>query len=134
MSTLVAEKSLIEVVESILLEAIARGSSTIRLIHSPTEKELQVFEKIGTDIFVITQRFSDRLTASIIARLKIMAQVSISEHHIVQIGHTDVPFGTDNAKARKPIRVIVIPTLPGEGYPSREEIVIQILNAIPPAA
>ncbi len=134
MSTPVAEKSLIEVVESILLEAIARGSSTIRFVHNPAAKELWVFEKIGTENFVITQQFSERLTASVMARLKIMAQISISEHHIVQIGHTDVPFGTCNATARKPIRVIVLPTLPSEGYPSREEIVIQILNAVPPAA
>ncbi len=119
-------KSLLEIIDDILLSAIVREVSLLRIAHNPATHELQIWEKIGTGPFEVREAMSERLVAPVVARLKIMARMSISDHHSVQQGIYDFAFGTEFSIAIKKIGIICLPTTSNGGY--GEEIVV-VLNS-----
>jgi len=111
-----------EIVDNILLTAIVRKASLLRVVHNPVENRLQIWEKIGNEPLQVQDTMNGLLTASIITRLKIIGGLSITDHHSVQQGIYEFNFGTAFSVGSKKIGIICIPTISNGGC--GEEIVV----------
>ena len=109
------DQSVVSRVEALLRDAIEHGASDIHL--EPTRDELCVRFRI--DGVLINQKpFSAELSASIIARLKILAGMNIAERRIPQDGK----FHVTHANNEIDVRISTFPCLYGE------KMVIRILD------
>jgi type II secretory ATPase GspE/PulE/Tfp pilus assembly ATPase PilB-like protein len=112
---------LIQTVFGIIADGIKRDAMSIRIRVG--KKHLEVFEKKESNgPMEQVARASLRLSTSVIARLKIIGNLSISEHRRVQIGSYNFNFDGTPAISRK-VRVICIPDLNGN-----EEIIIDLVH------
>lgn len=116
------QKSLLETIDGLLLEAISRNASCIRIRYNPKMNELQLWESIDHGPLVLRTILGDRWATSIISRLKIMGGMFVSEHRRVQQGFYNFTFGTELSKTNKLIGIICLPTIPDDG--SGDEIVL----------
>jgi len=113
--TVVDDESVVARVDALLKHAIEHRASDIHL--EPTRDELRVRFRID-GILVDQQPFSASLTASIIARLKILANMDSAERRIPQDGK----FHSMHAGNEVDIRVSTFPCLHGE------KMVVRILD------
>jgi type II secretory ATPase GspE/PulE/Tfp pilus assembly ATPase PilB-like protein len=113
--TVVDDESVVARVDALLKHAIEHRASDIHL--EPTRDELRVRFRID-GILVDQQPFSSVLTASIIARLKILANMDSAERRIPQDGK----FHLMHAGNEVDIRVSTFPCLHGE------KMVVRILD------
>ncbi len=113
--TMVDEESVVARVDALLKNAIEHRASDIHL--EPTRDELRVRFRID-GILVDQQPLSSALTASIIARLKILANMDSAERRIPQDGK----FHLMHANNEVDIRVSTFPCLHGE------KMVVRILD------
>ncbi|MDR2980974.1 MAG: Flp pilus assembly complex ATPase component TadA, partial [Puniceicoccales bacterium] len=106
---------IIRYVNLLITEAIKRRASDIHL--EPLEKRFRVRYRID-GVLQEVENPPKRLQASIISRLKLMAEVSLAEKRIPQDGRIQVKAGTKEID----LRVSVLPTVYGES------IVMRILD------
>lgn len=103
-----ADAPIIKLVHSLIAQAVAKGASDIHITpqEGDTEVELRVD---GVLLKVATIR--RRLTAGVISRIKIMADLDISERRKPQDGR----FAVTVDSSRVDIRVVTLPLMGGEG-------------------
>lgn len=106
---------IIKYVNLLITEAIKRRASDIHM--EPLEKRFRVRYRID-GVLQEVENPPKRLQASIIARLKLMAEVSLAEKRIPQDGRIQVKVGDKDVD----LRVSVLPTVYGES------IVMRILD------
>ncbi|MBI5770401.1 MAG: Flp pilus assembly complex ATPase component TadA, partial [Verrucomicrobia bacterium] len=110
-----ADAPIIKLVHQVILEAIHRRASDIHL--EPLEKRFRVRYRID-GVLIEVENPPKRLQASIISRLKIMANISIAEKRIPQDGRIQIGVGGKQLD----LRVSSLPTAHGES------IVMRILD------
>ena len=110
-----SEAPIIRYVHRLITEAVKRRASDIHL--EPLEKKFRVRFRID-GILIEVENPPKRLQAAILARIKIMASISIAEKRIPQDGR--IPLKT--AQKEIDLRVSTIPTVYGES------IVMRILD------
>jgi len=101
------EAPIIKLVNAIIAEAVKRDASDIHI--EPQEKELIVRFRID-GILRIFQRFPKRIQDAVIARIKIMANMDISERRRPQDGRIRIVIN----KRKIDLRVSTLPTIYGE--------------------
>ncbi|HSR70640.1 MAG TPA: type IV-A pilus assembly ATPase PilB [Acidobacteriota bacterium] len=114
------EAPIIKLVNLILAEAIRQGASDIHI--EPYEKEFRVRYRIDGVLFIVMNppvKFKD----AIISRIKIMANLDISERRLPQDGRIKMRISQHGRKKEIDLRVSSLPTLFGE------KIVMRILDA-----
>ncbi len=110
------EKSVVDVVDSMLQEAMARKASDIHL--EPAEKELRVRFRVD-GMLQPGKSFSKDMEATVIARVKILAKLNITETRLPQDGH----IGFDYGGRKIDLRVSTLPIIWGE------KVVLRILDS-----
>jgi len=110
------EKGVIETVELLLQEAQSRGASDIHL--EPEEKVLRVRYRVD-GMMQEAKTFPKDLESSVIARVKIMAKIDITESRLPQDGHLRFNYGGHAVD----VRVSTLPTVHGE------KIVLRLLDS-----
>ena len=111
----VQDKPLVKLVDSIIAEAIKRGCSDIHI--ETYEKNIRVRYRLDGDLHEMSP-LPFKYKAAIVSRMKIMADLDISERRLPQDGRIKVKFG-DRAVD---LRVSVLPTIFGE------KVVMRILD------
>jgi type IV pilus assembly protein PilB len=111
----VQDKPLVKLVDSIIADAIHRGCSDIHL--ETYEKKIRVRYRLDGDLQEMSP-LPFKYRAAIVSRVKIMADLDISERRLPQDGRIKVKFG-DRAVD---LRVSVLPTIFGE------KVVMRILD------
>jgi type IV pilus assembly protein PilB len=111
----VQDKPLVKLVDSIIADAIRRGCSDIHL--ETYEKKIRVRYRLDGDLQEMSP-LPYKYRAAIVSRVKIMADLDISERRLPQDGRIKVRFG-DRAVD---LRVSVLPTIFGE------KVVMRILD------
>ncbi|HIO42298.1 MAG TPA: type II/IV secretion system protein [Aquifex sp.] len=120
-SPVATEAPLIKLVNAILLEGVKRGASDIHI--EPQEKQVVIRFRID-GILRIFQRFPARIKDAIIARIKVMAKLDISERRRPQDGRMRVII-----QGRKiDFRVSTLPTIYGEKVVLRIQEAEKYLN------
>ncbi len=103
------EGGLIELVDAIIKGAILNGSKLVRF-SNPSRKKVNVYESDGHEPLRRTAHFPLRLRSSVVARLKIMANVSISVHRMAQTGTINFQLTGE----MKEVKMMCIPTIKGD--------------------
>ena len=111
-----AEAPVVKLVNLILLDAIKKGASDIHV--EPYEKEFRVRFRIDGVLYEVMKP-PMKLKNAIISRLKIMAELDISERRLPQDGRIKLKLGKGK---EMDFRVSVCPTLFGE------KVVMRILD------
>lgn len=111
----VQDKPLVKLVDKIIMDAITRGASDIHI--ETYEKLLRVRYRVDGQLRE-TPPLPFRYRAAIVSRLKIMADLDISERRLPQDGRIKVKMG----KRAIDLRVSVLPTIFGE------KVVMRILD------
>ena len=111
----VQDKPLVKLVDKIILDAITRGASDIHI--ETYEKILRVRYRVDGQLRE-TPPLPFKYRAAIVSRLKIMADLDISERRLPQDGRIKIKI----AKRAIDLRVSVLPTIYGE------KVVMRILD------
>lgn len=111
----VQDKPLVKLVDSIIAEAIRKGCSDIHI--ETYEKNIRVRYRLDGDLHEMSP-LPFKYRAAIVSRVKIMADLDISERRLPQDGRIKVKLG-DRAVD---LRVSVLPTIFGE------KVVMRILD------
>ena len=111
----VQDKPLVKLVDGIIMEAIRRGASDIHI--ESYEKRIRVRYRIDGDL-VETEPLPFKYRAAIVSRVKIMADLDISERRLPQDGRIKIKVG----KRAVDLRVSALPTMFGE------KVVMRILD------
>jgi len=111
----VQDKPLVKLVDKIIMDAITRGASDIHI--ETYEKVLRVRYRVDGQLLE-TPPLPFKYRAAIVSRLKIMADLDISERRLPQDGRIKVKMG----KRAIDLRVSVLPTIFGE------KVVMRILD------
>jgi type II secretory ATPase GspE/PulE/Tfp pilus assembly ATPase PilB-like protein len=119
----VSENTLVRLVNKIIIEAHAQGASDIHIESNGDKSDTRIrFRKDGDleDYLALPQAFSN----SLVSRIKIMAELNISEHRHPQDGKID--FGRHGPLSIE-LRVAIIPTAN-----ALEDVVLRILGGAEP--
>jgi type IV pilus assembly protein PilB len=111
----VQDKPLVKLVDSIIADAIRRGCSDIHI--ETYEKKIRVRYRLDGDLHEMSP-LPFKYRAAIVSRVKIMADLDISERRLPQDGRIKVKFGDRPVD----LRVSVLPTIFGE------KVVMRILD------
>jgi len=111
----VQDKPLVKLVDSIISEAVRKGASDIHI--ETYEKKIRVRYRVDGSLLEISS-LPFKYRAAIVSRVKIMADLDISERRLPQDGRIKVKIG-DRAVD---LRVSVLPTIFGE------KVVMRILD------
>jgi type IV pilus assembly protein PilB len=111
----VQDKPLVKLVDSIISEAIRKGASDIHI--ETYEKKIRVRYRIDGSLLEMSP-LPFKYRAAIVSRVKIMAELDISERRLPQDGRIKIKIG-DRAVD---LRVSVLPTIFGE------KVVMRILD------
>ncbi len=111
----VQDKPLVKLVDSIITEAVRKGASDIHI--ETYEKRLRLRYRIDGDLIEMSP-LPFKYRAAIVSRVKIMADLDISERRLPQDGRIKIKIG-DRAID---LRVSVLPTIFGE------KVVMRILD------
>jgi type IV pilus assembly protein PilB len=98
----------IKLVHSIIAEAVDQGASDIHI--DPGEVEMRVLFRVD-GVLAQTATLKRSMAASVISRVKIMAEMDISERRVPQDGR----FALTVAGRRVDVRVTTLPLVYGEG-------------------
>jgi len=121
----VSENTLVKLVNKIIIEAHAQGASDIHIESNPGKSDTCIrFRKDGDleDYLQLPQAYCNAL----VSRIKIMAELNISEHRHPQDGKIDF---TKHGPLPIELRVAIIPTAN-----SLEDVVLRILGGAEPLA
>ncbi len=109
------EAPAVKLVHSIIAQAVERGASDIH--WNPETSEMQVLFRID-GIPTQAATLSRTMSASVISRIKVMANLNIAERRVSQDGRLTLSIGD----RRVDIRIVTLPLINGEG------IVMRILD------
>jgi type IV pilus assembly protein PilB len=98
----------IKLVHSIIADAIEQGASDIHI--DPGERDMHVLFRID-GVLALTSTLKRSLASSVISRVKIMAEMDISERRVPQDGR----FALSVGGRRVDVRVTTLPLVYGEG-------------------
>jgi type IV pilus assembly protein PilB len=115
MQSMVEDKPLVRLVDSILSEAINKKASDVHI--EAYEKKVRVRYRIDGELVEVSQ-IPFKYRAAIVSRVKIMADLDISERRLPQDGRIKVRLG----ERAIDLRVSVLPTIFGE------KVVMRILD------
>lgn len=118
----VADSAVVKLANQMLLDAYRRGASDVHVEPNPGGQNARVRFRIDGDC-VLYQELPSRLSKPLVARLKIMARVDISEHRKPQDGSIRI----DLEGERLELRLVTIPTVEGT-----EDVVLRILATSKP--
>jgi type II secretory ATPase GspE/PulE/Tfp pilus assembly ATPase PilB-like protein len=124
-STVVAEadSALVRLINSVIAEAIARRASDIHIETAESPRHVRIRLRIDGEMLPFVE-LPARLRFAIVARLKIMAELDISEHRRPQDGKIDFArFGGSHVE----LRVVTVPTSRG-----LEDVVLRLLSGLKP--
>ncbi|HUH80036.1 MAG TPA: ATPase, T2SS/T4P/T4SS family [Solirubrobacteraceae bacterium] len=102
----------IKLVHSIVAQAAQQGASDIHI--NPEEGDTQVMYRVD-GVLMPAATIRRRMSASVVSRVKIMAELDISERRVPQDGR----FGLTVDGRRVDIRVVTLPLVHGEGVVMR---------------
>jgi len=111
-----AEKGIIETVELLFREAQSRGASDIHV--EPEERALRVRYRVD-GMMQEAKNFPKEFESSIIARIKIMSKIDITETRLPQDGHLRFNYGGQAVD----VRVSTLPLVHGE------KVVLRLLDS-----
>jgi type II secretory ATPase GspE/PulE/Tfp pilus assembly ATPase PilB-like protein len=118
-----SENALVRLINSMIREAIARRASDIHIETGEPPNEVRVRLRIDGDLVPFID-LPPALRFAIVSRIKIMADLDISEHRKPQDGKIDFSrFGG----AHTELRVVTVPTSHG-----LEDVVLRLLSGLRP--
>ncbi|MDO8651981.1 MAG: ATPase, T2SS/T4P/T4SS family [Undibacterium sp.] len=112
---LAKQAPLVQLVNSIILEAINQRASDIHI--RPSEKTFELLYRVDGSLLSIRQ-FKNSLLPAVVSRIKILSSLNIAEHRLAQDGRIRIKDQSQSVD----LRVSIIPVQYGES------IVIRILN------
>ncbi len=114
-----AQAPIIKLVNIVLAESLRRDASDIHL--EPYEGEFRVRFRVDGILYTV-MRPPFRLREAVVSRLKIMANLDISERRLPQDGRIKINFSRAGTRKRIDFRVSTLPTLFGE------KVVLRVLD------
>jgi len=118
-----ADSALVRLINSAILEAIARRASDIHVETADAPRHVRIRLRIDGEMLPFVE-LPARLRFAVVARLKIMAELDISEHRRPQDGKIDFArFGGPHVE----LRVVTVPTSRG-----LEDVVLRLLGGLRP--
>ncbi|HEX7640150.1 MAG TPA: GspE/PulE family protein [Burkholderiaceae bacterium] len=120
-----ADSALVRLVNSTISEAIARRASDIHIETADAPRHVRIRLRIDGEMLPFIE-LPARLRLAIVARIKVMADLDISEHRRPQDGKIDFArFGGPHVE----LRVVTVPTARG-----LEDVVLRLLSGLRPRA
>ena len=121
-----SDNTLVRLINTMIIEASMRGASDIHVEVQPHRAKVRIrFRKDG--ILAPYLELPHTYRSALVARLKIMANLDISEHRKPQDGKID--FSKFSARHRLELRIATIPTANG-----LEDVVMRLLASSKPIA
>ena len=118
-----SDNALVRLVNRLIAEAVERRASDIHIETAEPPRPVRVRMRIDGELVRVLE-LPSRFRFALIARLKIMADLDISEHRKPQDGKIDFArFGG----AAVELRVVTVPTVHG-----REDVVLRLLSGLKP--
>ncbi len=120
-----SDNTLVRLVNSLIEEAVRRSASDIHIETADAPQHVRVRMRVDGELTPVLQ-LPPRLRFAIVARIKIMADLDISEHRKPQDGKIDFArFGGPSVE----LRVVTVPTSRG-----LEDVVLRLLGGRKPMA
>lgn len=118
-----SDNTLVRLVNSVIEEAIAQGASDIHIETEPAPRNVRIRLRVDGDLRPYLD-LQARFRFALVARIKIMAGLDISEHRKPQDGKIDFSrFGGSKVE----LRVVTVPTHQG-----LEDVVLRVLASHKP--
>jgi type II secretory ATPase GspE/PulE/Tfp pilus assembly ATPase PilB-like protein len=118
-----SDNTLVRLVNSLVEEAVRRGASDIHIETADEPRPVRVRLRVDGELVPVLE-LPARLRFAIVARIKIMAELDISEHRKPQDGKIDFArFGGAHVE----LRVVTVPTHRG-----LEDVVLRLLGSRKP--
>jgi type II secretory ATPase GspE/PulE/Tfp pilus assembly ATPase PilB-like protein len=118
-----SDNALVKLVHSLIEEAIRRGASDIHIETADAPRQVQIRLRVDGELLPLVE-LPARLRFAVVARIKIMADLDISEHRKPQDGKIDFArFGGPRVE----LRVVTVPTTRG-----LEDVVLRLLSGLKP--
>jgi len=118
-----ADSALVRLINSVIVEAISRRASDIHVETADAPRHVRIRLRIDGEMLPFVE-LPARLRFAVVARLKIMAELDISEHRRPQDGKIDFArFGGPHVE----LRVVTVPTSHG-----LEDVVLRLLGGLRP--
>jgi len=108
-------KPIVRLVNAILIQGVTKGASDIHI--RPEKDRVNVYYRIDGRLHY-SRTMSRSLLPALVSRIKITAQMDISERRLPQDGHARLAWGSKSID----LRISVVPTVKGES------VVIRILD------
>ena len=120
-----SDNTLVRLINSLIEEAVRRNASDIHIETADEPRQVQVRMRVDGELVPVLE-VPARLRFAIVARIKIMAELDISEHRKPQDGKIDFArFGGPAVE----LRVVTVPTARG-----LEDVVLRLLGGRKPMA
>ncbi len=120
-----ADSTLVRLINLVISEAIARRASDIHIETADAPREVRIRLRIDGELITFVE-VPARLRFAVVARIKVMADLDISEHRKPQDGKIDFArFGGPHVE----LRVVTVPTSRG-----LEDVVLRLLSGLKPRA
>lgn len=118
-----SDNTLVRLINSILQEAVRRRASDVHVETADAPRPVRVRLRVDGELLPLVE-LPARLRFAIVARLKVMADLDISEHRKPQDGKIDFArFGGPHVE----LRVVTVPTTRG-----LEDVVLRLLGGLKP--
>jgi type II secretory ATPase GspE/PulE/Tfp pilus assembly ATPase PilB-like protein len=120
-----ADNALVRLINSVIAEAIRRRASDIHIETADLPRPVRIRLRIDGELLPFVE-VPARLRFAVVARVKIMSDLDISEHRKPQDGKIDFArFGGPHVE----LRVVTVPTSHG-----LEDVVLRLLSGLKPRA
>jgi type II secretory ATPase GspE/PulE/Tfp pilus assembly ATPase PilB-like protein len=118
-----SDNTLVRLINSLIDEAVRRGASDIHIETADAPRQVRIRLRIDGELVPFVE-LPPRLRFAVVARIKIMADLDISEHRKPQDGKIDFArFGGPHVE----LRVVTVPTTRG-----LEDVVLRLLSGLKP--
>ena len=118
-----SDNALVRLINSLIDEAVRRGASDIHIETADAPRQVRIRLRVDGELLPFIE-LPARLRFAIVARIKIMAELDISEHRKPQDGKIDFArFGGPHVE----LRVVTVPTSRG-----LEDVVLRLLSGLKP--
>jgi type II secretory ATPase GspE/PulE/Tfp pilus assembly ATPase PilB-like protein len=118
-----SDNTLVRLINSLIQESIRRGASDIHIETADAPRQVRIRLRVDGELVPFIE-LPPRLRFAVVARIKIMADLDISEHRKPQDGKIDFArFGGPHVE----LRVVTVPTTRG-----LEDVVLRLLSGLKP--
>jgi type II secretory ATPase GspE/PulE/Tfp pilus assembly ATPase PilB-like protein len=118
-----SDNTLVRLINSLILEAVRRGASDIHIETADAPRQVRIRLRVDGELLPFIE-LPARLRFALVARIKVMADLDISEHRKPQDGKIDFArFGGPHVE----LRVVTVPTTRG-----LEDVVLRLLSGLKP--